>query len=168
MRWPERSPDLALNPRFGFFLLLFSWFFLLGGFKGQVRWPKGRPHLALNPPFVFVCLVFFCFCFLFVFRRRTCFPPRKGILVFFQRVPLFLPSFFPLPFHSLFSLSLSIYIYIYIYLSLSLSLALVIFFLPSLFSLFLAFFSFLVFVSLFLCLVSLPLFHETSNIQILN
>ena len=65
--------------------VLFLLFCSFGGFKGQVRWPKGPPHLALNPPyFLFVfCCFFSCFCF-FVFlkiKKKTCFPPKKGIFV---------------------------------------------------------------------------------------
>ena len=41
-----------------FFWFVFSFLFLLGGFKGQVRWPGGPPHLALNPPYLFF-IVFF-------------------------------------------------------------------------------------------------------------
>ena len=46
---------------FLFWVVFCCFFFVFGGFKGQVRWPKGPPHLALNPPyfFVFVGFVFF-------------------------------------------------------------------------------------------------------------
>ena len=72
-------------------------------------------------------------------------------MFFFQCFPFFLPSlFWPPPF------------------SLSLSLSLCCSFLPSLLSSFFAFFLFLVFVSFFLFLSSLLLFHEKNNINTLN
>ena len=97
--------------------------FMLGSrWNGQVRWPKGPPHLALNPPY------FLVFC-LFHFRRKTCFPPKKGIFCSFFSVSLcFFLVLTPRPFHSLF-LCLVFFFF---------------FFRPS--------FCFLVFVSLFLSL----------------
>ena len=123
-----------------------------------MRWPKGPPHLALNPPYLF---------WFVVFGTQTCFPLQtRAFLLSVQFLPLFIITFW---FLLSFALSLSLCLYIYIYLSLSLSLLLFYLFLLCLLCFFLfAFFCFLGFVSLFLCLVSLLLFHEKNNIKILS
>ena len=159
-------PHLALNPPYLFFwvLVLFLFFLVfvglfLGGFKGQVRWPEGPPHLALNSLscFFWFFLGFLVFCFgsfpFFVFNRKTLFSPQKGHFLFiFHCLPFFLHSlFWPPPFS--------------LFLSLSLSFS---FFLPSFLSFFFAFFCFLAFVSFFLLVSSLLLFHEKNNIKIFN
>ena len=130
---------------FAFFCLCFVFLLFLGGFKGQVRWPDG-PHLARHPPSLFWFLfrffkvqmrwpktslgprpsfafgfVLFCFLFVFVslfcFQKKACFPPSpKGHFCLFSVSPLFVPSFFTPPFHSLcflFSLSLSRYFLVF-------------------------------------------------------
>ena len=99
-------------------------------------------------PSLFVFLLFFCF-----LSFPFCFPPKKGIFLFIFSVSLSfsLNLFWPPPF----SVSLS----------LSLSCSCVSFFL--LVFLF-AFFLFLVFVSFFIFLSSLLLFHEKNNMKILN
>ena len=170
VRWPEGPPHLALNPPYLFFcfcfvFVLFCFFaFFFGGFKGQVRWPEGPPHLALNPPYLVFCLFTFLFSFFcsfpfFVFnRKKTCFPPKKGIFLFIFSVSLSfsLNLFWPPPFS----------------LSLSLSLCFALVFLSSFLSFFFVFlfwlsFSFL-FLSLFFVLSSVLLFLEKNNMKILN
>ena len=96
VRWPEGLPHLALNPPYFCFFLSFCFFFgfFFWGFKGQVRWPEGPPHLALNPPyFCFFCFLFCVFFLpflsLLLIEKKTCFPPRKGIFVFFVESPPF-------------------------------------------------------------------------------
>ena len=120
-----------------------------------MRWPEGPPHLALNPPYLL--LLFFLFCFLFfVFfcNKKTLFSPRKGHFLLIFSVSLsFSLSFFGPPSSSV---------------SLSLSLSFLLFFLSSFLSFLFAFFWFLVFVSFFLFLSSLLVFHERNNIKILN
>ena len=143
----RRATSLGPKPSFFFIFCFF------GGLKGQERWPKGPPHLALNPPYLFF-LLFFLFFLLFLsflcfLLEKPCFPPKKGIFCLFS-VFLFFP---PLTFlASLFS----------VFLSLSLLLLLSVF-LPSCFF---VFFLFLVFV--FFHLFSLLLFHDKSNMKILN
>ena len=105
---------------------------------------------------MFFLFVFFVGSFpFFVFNRKPCFPPKKGhFFVFFQGFPFFLPSlFWPPPFSLSLSLSLSLFFFS--------------FFLPSCLS-FLLSFCFFVFVSFFIFLSSLLLFHEKNNIKILN
>ena len=88
--------------------------------------------------------LFFLFLFLFCFQKK-CFLPEEG---HFCYVSLCSSLAFSLP---LFTLSFSV------------SVLLFSFFLPCFLSFFLAFFCFLVFVSLFLCLGSLLLFHEKQH-----
>ena len=104
---------------------------------------QGPPHLALNPPyFLFFC--WFCFSFFpwYAFDGNFVFPLNRAFLFIFQCLPLFLLKSFFLPFFNFL-------------------------FLPAFFSLFL-----LYFVSLFLSFCffscSLLLFHEKSNIKIIN
>ena len=134
---------------FGFFFVLFGGvIFLVEGFKGQVRWPKGAPHL--NPPFFL-----FCFLFVLLFEEKTCSPlseglSQKGHFCLFFSVSLCVSLVFPL---LVFTLSFSI------------SLSLLVFLSSSRFYCFLVFHCFLVLVSLFICLVSLFLFHDKNNIK---
>ena len=122
-----------------------------------------RRATSLGPkPSLFVFVLFFVF-FFFLFLSFLCFnrkalfsppPPKKrAFLVFFFSVSLsFSLAFFGLPlFHFLF-LCLSVFLFL----------------LPSFLSFFFAFFLFLVFVSFFLFLSSLLLFHEKNNIKIFN
>ena len=120
---------------------------------------SGPPHLALNPLYCFWCLLFsFLFVVLFPYYVKKKLFFWGACLFIFQCLPLFLPKFFFFFFAPFRTISLS----------LSLSLSLVIsFFVPSLFS-YLILFCFVVFVSLFLCLVSLPLFHDKNNISIIQ
>ena len=125
-----------------------------------MRWPEGPPHLPLNPPYLFLlfsCLVFcFLFClFGFFIQKNPCFPPEKGHFLYIFSVCL---SFSSLSLSWPPSLSVS----------LSLSLSFLLFFLSSFLSFLFAFFWLLVFVSFFLFLSSLLLFHERNNIKILN
>ena len=113
--------------------------------------------LGPEPSSLFLWLVLFSlyFCFLLVFRRNTCFlPPQKAS---FQHLPSFLPSFM---FNFPFSLSLSLF--------LCLSLSLIVFFIASFFSFFFAWFSCLIFVSVFLCLVSLLFVSWKKQYQIIK
>ena len=115
---------------------------------------------SLGPkPFLFIISLFFWFVFvpflsLLCNTKKPCFPPGiEHFLFIFERLPLFLLSFFwPPPFS--------------IFLSLSLSSSCP-FFLSCL-SFFFAFFCFLVFVSFFPFLSSLLLFHEKNKIKIFN
>ena len=110
------------------------------------------PHLALNPRYLL--LLFFCFVFLLKNNKKPCFPPEKGIFLLIFSVSLsFSLSFLGPPSSSV---------------SLSLSLSFLRFFLSSFLSFLFAFFWFLVFVSFFLYLSSLLVFHERNNIKILN
>ena len=109
-----------------------------------------RPSLFV---FFVVFFCFFCSFPFFVLIGKPCFPPKKGIFTFIFSVSLSfsLNLFWPPPF--------------YVSLSLSLSCSCVSFFL--LVFLF-AFFLFLVFVSFFIIISSLLLFHEKNNMKILN
>ena len=131
-----------------FFSFLFSFSFLLffWGFKGQVRWPKRPPDLALNPPYLFFCLFLCLFFGLFLVLFFFLSPFWEFRILFSVSLCFSLALCFTSFFHSFF---------------LSLSLSLVLFVLPY----FLVFFCFLVFVSFFVCLVSLLLVHETNNIK---
>ena len=135
---------------FCFFLFFVVFCVSFGGFKGHVT-----RATSLGPkPSLFIC--FFCFfcCFLFSFwflsfvcfnRKKPVFPLKGAFFGLFS-VFLFLPSltFFGLPLFCFFF---------------SVSLFLLSFFLPSCLSPW-AFFLFLVFVSFFIVLSSLLLFHE--------
>ena len=148
-------PHLALNPPFSFVFFCFFCFFF-GGFKGQVRWPEGATSLGPKPSFLCFCFVWFFVLFfgLLLIQKKPCFPPEKGIFCLFS-VFLFLSplAFFGLP------------LFLFLFLCLSLFFS---FFLSSFLSFLFAFFWFLVFVSFFLFLSSLLLFHERNNIKILN
>ena len=113
-----------------------------------------KPSLFLF--LVFFIYLFFLFCFLVVsYKRKPCFPPRKGHFLFIFSVSLSfsLSLFWPPSFCVSLSLSLSLFL---------------LFFLSSFLSFFFAVFWFLVFVSFFLFLSSLLFFHERNNIKILN
>ena len=164
VRWPEGPPHLVLNPPYLLFVFCgfccfccFCFLCFFGGFKGQVMWPKGPPHLALNPPylfiFVFVFVVFVPFLSLLLIEK-PCFPPKKGIFVYFLCFPFFLPQpFLAFPFFC-FSFSVSLLLLFFS------------FFLPCL-----SFFCFLLVPSFSLFLIflsSLLLFSEKNNMQFLN
>ena len=123
-----------------------------------MRWPFGPPHLALEgpKPCLFFGVWFFFVSFLGLLEGKTVFPIEGHFCLLFSVSLCFSLDFF----HNVpFALSLSP----------SLSLSLSCYFLSSLllFLLF-TFFCLLVFVSLFICLVSLLLFHEKSNIKTLH
>ena len=120
-----------------------------------------RSATSLGPkPSLFVffsCFFFVFFCFLvpflsLIFIENTVFPLKRAFFVFFHCLPFFLHSlFWPPPFSLFLSLSLS-------FSSISFFLLVFLF----------AFFCFLAFVSFFLLVYSLLLFHEKNNIKIFN
>ena len=102
VRLPKGPPHLALNPPHFFAV---SFFFFLEGLRVRSGSPKGHLTCALNPPILFcLFLCFVCFPFFASNRKKTCFPPEKGILVYFSGSPFVsLLPFFGLPlFHFLF------------------------------------------------------------------
>ena len=101
------------------FFVLFFFGVSFGEFKGQGRWPEGPPYLALTPPYIHI--VFFVYFFpVSAFRRKTCFPRKKGILACFSVSPFFFSLAFCLTslFHSLFlCLSLSLLLFSFFFAS---------------------------------------------------
>ena len=104
--------------------------------------------------FVFFVFLFFCSVFWFFLYKKTLFFPQKRTFLFIFSVSL--------------SFSLSLFWPPSFSVSLCLSLFFLLFLLSSFLSFLFAFFWFLVFVSFFLFLSSLLLFHERNNIKILN
>ena len=103
VRWPKGPPHLTLNPPyficfccFSFVLFSFLFFFVFVCFclEGlRVRWggPLGpKPSLFYLFCVFFVFVFFFCF-FLFslslLLLEKNCFPPKKGIFVYFSVSP---------------------------------------------------------------------------------
>ena len=69
----------------------------------------GPPHLALNPPYFCLFVLFSFFLSFLSDRKKTCFPPRKGIFCLFLSVSLcFSLAFFGLPLFQFLFLCLSL------------------------------------------------------------